>query len=74
MAVLLQGCLIAQQDERTGKTMETWMIVWAIVLATLIMIGFGAFRKWFKKIGSGSPFFSGKTLQTSALEGILKIG
>ena len=29
--------------------METWMIVWAIVLATLIMIGFGAFRKWFKK-------------------------
>lgn len=49
MAVLLQGCLIAQQDERTGKTMETWMIVWAIVLATLIMIGFGAFRKWFSK-------------------------
>lgn len=25
------------------------MIVWAIVLATLIMIGFGAFRKWFRK-------------------------
>lgn len=45
----MQGCLIAQQDERTGKTMETWMIVWAIVLATLIMIGFGAFRKWFRK-------------------------
>ena len=29
--------------------METWMIVWAVVLATLIMLAFGAFRKWFRK-------------------------
>ena len=29
--------------------METWMIVWAVVLATLIMIVFGALRKWFRK-------------------------
>lgn len=29
--------------------METWMIVWAVVLATLIMFVFGAVRKWFRK-------------------------
>lgn len=29
--------------------METWMIVWAVVLATLIMVLFAAFRKWFRK-------------------------
>ncbi len=29
--------------------METWMIVWAVVLATLIMVVFGAVRKWFRK-------------------------
>lgn len=29
--------------------METWMIVLAVVLATVIMVLFGAFRKWFSK-------------------------
>ncbi len=29
--------------------METWMIVLAVVLATLIMVLFGALRKWFHK-------------------------
>ena len=38
-----------QQEEGTERTMETWMIVLAIVLATLIMFLFGAFMKWFRK-------------------------